>query len=310
LSYIAVDIGATNIRVAIGNKDGLKKKVVEPTQIETGPKGIPEQIIRLIESIKIEKPHSIGIGSIGPIDQERGIIKNTPNYPFSNIPILEPLKEKYDIPIIIVNDCAAAVTGEHVFGEGKGLHNLVYVTLSTGIGGGVIVDNHLLLGKDGNAAEVGHFTIDPFSEMICGCGCIGHWEAFSSGMNIPKYAKSLLMGFDIDGSEFLNAIQNKHERLTSLDVFSAAKRGDKYANYVLERTGIINAIGFSNIVNAYDPELITIGGSIALNNPKMTLDPIHENIQKYTINRIPEIEITKLGQDIVLLGGLALGMKC
>jgi glucokinase len=282
---------------------------MEPTEINNGPKGVSKQIIRLIESIKDTRPISVGIGSIGPIDLKKGMITNTPNYPFKNIPISEPLNEKYNIPVTIVNDCAAAVIGEQTFGDGKGLHNLAYVTISTGLGGGVVVDNHLLIGKDGNAAEIGHLTIDAHSEIVCGCGCRGHWEAFSSGMNIPMFAKALLNDYDLEVSELYKLIKSNPKNLAAEDVFRVAKIDDKYAQFVVEKIGKINAIGFANIVNAYDPELITIGGSIALKNPELTLYPILENIQKHTINRIPEIKITQLGQDVVLLGALALGMK-
>jgi glucokinase len=95
-----------------------------------------------------------------------------------------------------LNDCAAAVLGERHFGAGKGLENLAYVTLSTGLGGGAIVDGHLLIGKDGNAVEVGHITIDPGSSLICGCGSPGHWEAYSSGSNIPNFVKHSLRDDD------------------------------------------------------------------------------------------------------------------
>ena len=135
---------------------------------------------------------SIGVGSIGPIDLRRGMITNTPNYPFKEIPVVEPLREWFGVPVRIANDCTAGVLGEHFYGAGKGVYNLFYVTFSTGLGGGAMVDGHLLMGKDGNAVEVGHLTIDPDSEIVCGCGCPGHWEAYCGGMNIPRFARRLL----------------------------------------------------------------------------------------------------------------------
>jgi glucokinase len=309
LSYIAIDIGATNIRVAVGNYQGLKKKVIEPTETREGPSGISQQIIKLIESITREPPSKIGVGSIGPIDLTSGTITNTPNYPFNNIPITEPLIEKYKVPTTIVNDCAAAVLGEQVFGAGNGHKNIVYVTISTGLGGGAIVDDHLLLGKDGNAVEVGHFTIDPFSEIICGCGCKGHWEAFSSGKNIPKYAKTLLDETEWRDGKLHQLTSGDLENLDAKNIFTAAKNRDIHAIKIIEEIGKKNAIGFSNIVNAYDPEIITVGGSIALNNPNLILEPILENINMHTINRIPEIMITPLGHDAVIIGALAIALQ-
>ena len=309
LSYIAIDIGATNIRVATGDHNGLKRKIMRPTEVRHGPDGVSEQIIKLIDSLIEEEPNAIGIGSIGPIDLEKGMITNTPNYPFQNIAIEEPLVDKYKVPVTIVNDCAAAVVGEQTFGEGQGMENLVYVTISTGLGAGAIVDDNLLLGKDGNAVEAGHFTLFPDSEIMCGCGCRGHWEGFSSGKNIPNYVKSYLAKRDWVGSALHNGAGGKIEKVTAKMLYTAASEGDMYSLDIVNEIGEINAIGFANIVNAYDPELITVGGSIALNNPRLVLDPINENIGKYTINRIPEIKITALGHDAVIIGALALAMQ-
>ncbi len=309
LSYIAIDIGATNIRVATGDHNGLIEKVTEPTETREGPMGVSRQIIRLIESIKEDDPTNIGIGSIGPINLEQGIITNTPNYSFQNIPIKEPLIEEYKVPVTMVNDCAAAVTGEQYFGDGNGLRNLVYVTISTGIGGGAIVDDVLLLGKEGNAVEIGHFTIAPESEIMCGCGCRGHWEAFCSGSNIPNYARHLLSGVDWSGGVLHMLAGREKDGLDAKVIFEAARKGDRYAKMIVDEIGYKNAIGFANIVNAYDPELITVGGSIALNNPDQILNPILANIEKHSINTVPEIKITPLGQDAVIIGALALAVN-
>lgn len=309
MSYIAIDIGATNIRVATGDYQGIHKKIAEPTETKKGPKGVSRQISRLIESILDEDPSGIGIGSIGPIDYKNGVITNTPNYPIQNITIREPLIQRYKVPVTIVNDCAAAVLGEQVFGDGRGLENLVYVTMSTGLGGGAIIDDNLLLGKDGNAVEVGHFTIEPDSEILCGCGCRGHWEAFCGGKNIPTYAEYLLRTVEWEDSLLYRMSGGKKEGLQAKTIFKAALEGDEHALMIVNEIGKKNAVGFANIVNAYDPELITIGGSIALNNEELLLHPIFENIAMHTINRIPEIKITSLGHDSVLIGALAIAMQ-
>ncbi len=308
LTYIAVDIGATNIRVATGDSDGLQEKTTEPTDIGNGANGVSEQIIRLIEDIRDEKPESIGIGSIGPIDLETGEITNTPNYPFNYIPIAQPLEEHFGVKASLVNDCAAAVLGEQRFGAGKGYSNIVYVTISTGLGGGAIVDNHLLMGKDGNAPEIGHVTINSDSDIKCGCGSYGHWEAYSSGRNIPRNAMKLMKS-SWRKSLIADLIGGDLDLLTSKTIYDAAKQGDEVALGVVAEIGRINAIGFANITNLFDPELITVGGSIALNNPRLVLDPIHENIDKHLINRKPEIMVTPLGEDAVLIGALALAMR-
>lgn len=307
MSFIAVDIGATKIRVASGSREGMDRKIVEATDRLNGPGGVSTQMIRMIRELT-DAPGSIGVGSIGPIDLRRGMITNTPNYPFKEIPVVEPLREWFGVPVRIANDCTAGVLGEHFYGAGKGVNNLFYVTFSTGLGGGAIVDGHLLMGKDGNAVEVGHLTIHPDSEMICGCGAPGHWEAYCSGMNIPRFARTLLRRGEWRNSLLGALCGGDAEAVTTEMIFDAAKRGDEAALWIVDELGKINAVGVADIVNAYDPELITIGGSVALNNTDLILKPIRRYVAKRVINRLPEIMITPLGGDIVLYGALALAV--
>jgi len=308
LSLVAVDIGATNIRVAVGDERSLKAKRSEATDRLNGPEGVPRQIARMIRSLGAE-PKAVGIGSIGPLDVKRGAIGATPNFAFKHIPIVAPLEEELGVPVMIVNDCSAAVVGEHLYGAGRGLDNLFYVTMSTGLGGGAIVDGHALNGKDGNAPEIGHLTVDPDSELVCGCGCSGHWEAHCSGANIPKFARVLLRNRDLEGGQLLKMVGGDLGKLTSEMVFDAARKRDRDALYVVGEIGKVNAVGFADIVNAFDPELITIGGSVALNNPELILEPIKNGVDQHLINRKPDIKLTPLGADVVLYGGLAVAGK-
>lgn len=300
--YAAVDLGATNVRVSYGNAEGLREKITERTDRESGPEGVADQILQMLELLDV-RFHAIGVGSIGPIFLETGTVINTPNLPFDRVPVVEPLREAYKVPVGMLNDCSAAVLGEQVFGAGKGLKNLAYVTLSTGLGGGAIVDGNLLVGKDGNAVEVGHLTIDPNSPLICGCGCRGHWEAYCSGSHIPDYARLLIE--ELEDSHSVS----KLEKITTEGLYKAAGEGDPAAQEIVRRIGEVNAIGIADMVNVFDPELVTIGGSIALNNPELTLAPIVENIDNHLINRRPEIMITPLGADAVLHGALVLAIR-
>ena len=304
----AVDLGATKIRVAYGDETGIKQKLTEATN-KSSADGIAEQIIRMLRDLGVKGPTAIGVGSIGPLDLDTGCVEGTPNLPFKTIPVVKPLYEAFHAPVRLMNDCSAAVLGEESYGAGRGLRNIVYVTLSTGLGGGAMVDGHLLVGKDGNAVEIGHLTIDPDSELVCGCGCRGHWEAYCSGRNIPNYARLLMREKEGAGSPLLDAAGGDPEGITAEALFAAATEGDPLALWIVRRIGEINAIGFADIVNAYDPELITVGGSVALRNPDLVLEPIKENIDRHLINRRPEIRITPLGEDAVLYGALALAMR-
>ena len=213
------------------------------------------------------------------------------------------------VPVYLANDCVAGVVGEKEFGNGKKIANLVYVTISTGIGCGIFVDNHLLIGKDGNAHEAGHLVIPGDASLVCGCGRRNHWEAHCSGANTSQFIQSILKHKspqDLQGSLLHKITKGYFSKLSSKDLFELAKKKDKLALAIMKEMGKFNAIGFGNINNVYDPQLITIGGAIALSNAELILRPIVSNIKKYTVNRIPTIKITELGEDIVLYGALVL----
>jgi len=312
---IGIDIGATNLRVAISDENGnISIKIAENT-IRTGVgEDVTKQIIRMCENalnklnIDLKDIAGIGIGSIGPLDLKNGVIVNPANLPFNQIPLVKPLSQHFRKTVFLLNDCTTAVVGEKHFGTGKDVKNLVYITLSTGIGGGAYVDNHLLIGKDGNAVEIGHIVIDFEERLTCGCGKRGHWEAYCSGTGIPKLVKMLYREKRIDLvlSSIWDEIKGDLDKITSKMIYDHAKKGDEIALEITDFIGKLNAIGIASVINVYDPEIITLGGSIALKNPKLVLDPINKYIDKYIINRKPKIILTPLGEDVVLYGAIAL----
>lgn len=310
---VGIDLGATNVRVALGSLDqGIIRSASERTTQEPSTEKLIKQLIHLVGSVageKLREIRAIGIGSIGPLDVGKGIILNPPNAPFRNVPVVETLSEKFKVPTYLLNDCTAAALGEKVFGAGRNLDNLFYVTLSSGIGGGAIVDGNVLLGKDGNAVEIGHIVIDLDGRLECGCGARGHWEAYCSGATIPSFTRYWIR---VDKREFEKSRIVElalRAELTTEHLFNAAKTGDEIALKVTEEIGKLNAIGFANITNLFDPELITVGGAIALNNEPLVLEPIKRNLRKYVVNRPPEIRITPLRERAVLYGALALAIN-
>ncbi len=315
VSYaVGVDIGGTNVRVAVGYGNGkILSRSDERSDKSSGPLGIGKQIARMIRvMVPRKKIRCIGIGSAGPLDLADGSIVHSPHLGFDRIPLVKPLKKELNVPVRLVNDCVAAVIAEKEYGHGRKCANLVYVTISSGIGAGVIVDNHLLMGKDGNAHEVGHMTIDREGKLLCGCGKRGHWEAYCGGNNASNFARYWIESRSSPGIEsrlLLKISDNDLGKLSSRDIFDSASKGDKLALEIVEEIGRLNAIGFANITNVYDPELITVGGAIPLANPNMILTPIRRLINQHNLNRIPRIELTKLGEDSVLHGALALSKK-
>jgi len=310
--FVGVDLGGTNIRVAVGDRRrGVLGKASETTEKRRGPKGVTDQIVRMISSLRYsdfssERIRGICIGSAGPLDLRRGGVAHPVNLPWEYIPLVEPLREAFHVPVCLLNDCVAAVVGERTFGASKGLDNIVYVTISTGISGGAYVDGHLLIGKDGNAHEIGHMTVDLEGRLQCGCGSRGHWEAYCSGLNIPKYVRLLLEdeGEAAEGSLLMRMTENNAENITAKIVYEAARTGDEFSKRLVERIGELNAIGFANIVNIYDPEVIVVGGAVTLSNQDLVLEPIRRLIGKYVVNRLPEIRMTVL-DDTVLYGAIA-----
>ncbi len=293
---VGVDIGGTNLRVCLGDERGkIKTKLSEKLDVEN-KNSVVEQITRLIKSLGGDFS-AIGIGSIGLLDLRKGELSKPVHIPFKNIPIVKLLKKEFGVPVYLVNDCDAGVIGEKFFGLGKNEENLAYLTISTGIGCGVILNGRLLLGKDGNATEVGHITVDLGKKLKCGCGGYGHWEAYCSGRNIPNFVRVVA-----ENDSRFNSIATEQ-------FFDKAKSKDKVAMEIVDKLGEINAIGISNINAAYDVSLVTVGGSVPLKNRDLILNPILKYLPKYSINRIPKVELTPLGEDIILYGTLALALN-
>jgi len=308
---VGVDLGGTWVRVALSDEKGnIIGKVREHVDV-SGENAVALQIVKLTRmlckshGVEERKLKGVGIASAGPLSLKGGALVKPTNLPFKYVPLTKPVSEELKVPVYLLNDCTAAVLGEKVFGAGKNVDNLVYVTISTGIGGGAIVDGHLLIGKDGNAHEIGHFTIDLEGRLVCGCGKKGHWEAYCSGRNIPNYVKMRCK--EINESIIKESLLYKKlkENLSSKDLYDNARMGDKLSQQLIEEIGKLNAIGFANVINAYDPELITVGGSVTLNNKKLVLTPIRRHVKEYSINRLPKIVATQLGEDIGLYGAIA-----
>lgn len=310
---VAVDLGASRVRAAVfdvGNERFIHR-VWEETRVGLGAEAISGQLVELVEKLLgeagFEGVEGIGVGAPGPLDLRRGGIARAPNIPHGFIPVRAPLEERFGVPVELMNDANAAALGELLFGAGKRkrVENLVYLTFSTGIGGGIIESGRVLMGKDGNAGEVGCITIDYRGKLRCGCGGRGHWQAYASGAAIPRYLKLLEDEEEVDFEGSLLKRYGDLGQVSAKLLFEAAGKGDRAALEVVERLAEINAAGIGNVINAYDPELITIGGPIFLRNPSLTLEKTRPLIAEYAVNIVPEIILTPLGEDAGLYGAAA-----
>ncbi len=316
---VGVDIGGTWIRVGIC-RDDLKEEKIKRKVARTGKenpysisKTVCETLNELLTESYIKKEQIIGIGlaSAGPIDMEKGEIFNNANLGFKIIPLKKPIEKKFPgIPICFINDCNAAVLGVHYFeAEEYEKDNLVYTTISTGIGGGVICNGYLLLGKEGNAVEVGHGLVAPKCKKQCNCGAYGCWEVFSSGTGVKNRALETISEGKLNADILLKIVNNDITKITAKEIFQAARRGDKLSKKVVDDCVFYSAVGFGLINNFYDCSTIYVGGAM-MKDHEQILPPIIKQFKKdpiiFTVNNPPEIKLTKLGDDVGLRGALVL----
>jgi len=309
--YVGVDLGATNVRAVVADDGGT---VIGRSDRGTprGPTGITvtEAVLRVAREacaeggVDPEQVNAAGIGAIGPLDLAEGTVENPANLPdtIDRIPLTGPLSMLFDTDrVYLHNDTNAGVIGERFYSD-RNPDDMVYLTISSGIGAGVCVDGNVLSGWDGNAGEVGHMTVDPQGILTCGCGHDGHWEAYCSGNNIPRYAEFLSEEDDVE-----TALPIDDPDFSAVDVFEHDGT-DEFATHVVEQLAHWNAMGVANIVHAYAPLIVYVGGAVALNNPERTLDPIRERMDEMVMSNVPEIQLTTLGDDVVVKGALASAM--
>ncbi|MEB2793491.1 MAG: ROK family protein [Caldisphaeraceae archaeon] len=307
LKIIAIDIGATNLRVALFNNTKKVDEVKERTPKDS-PESLSAKIIECIESLcKKGDFDRIGIGSIGPLNLEEGTIEMAPNLGLRNVPLRNPLVNKFKKRVYIANDAMAGVWAEKVLGKGKESNDIVYLTISTGIGVGVIVDGNLLVGRRGNAHEMGHAVLDYTSNDICGCGGIGHWETFAGGRNIKKVALEKATVWNEERTNAYDlAVKGK---LEPEKLYQLAREGDKFATYLVDQINRVHAAGIASIVAAYDPEKIFIGGSIYLYNEDLIRASLIKYARLYSGFGVPVIEKASFGDDQVLYGAASIAIN-
>ena len=306
--FVGVDLGATNVRAAVADGDGtIVASDKRPTP--RGPTGIQvtEAVLDAIRAacesagVAPDDVAAAGIGSIGPLDLADGVVNGPANLPDSvgTVPLVGPVSKLVDTDdVYLHNDTVAGVIGERYHAD-RNPDDMAYVTISSGIGAGVAVDGEVLEGWDGNAGELGHMVVDPQGRRTCGCGRDGHWEAYCSGENIPEYAQMLAADGDVD-----TALPLEDAEFSAKHVFEHAD-DDEFAAYVVDQVGFWNAVGITNLVQAYAPLVVYVGGAVALNNPEKVLDPVREHLETAVFNNVPELRLTSLGDDVVLRGAIA-----
>ena len=300
---VAVDIGGTHIRVAVYEPDSLKPVAHHRTRSLAKQPGVYDRLEKAIESVWPQgNVKAIGIASPGPLDPYTGTILDTPNIPeWDNFPLTAKLSQHFNVPAFLDNDANMAGLAEWQFGAGKGHQNVVYLTISTGIGGGVISSGCLIQGFRGMGAELGHMIIDP-DGPLCGCGQRGHIEAFSSGPSIARYVEEQLAAGQTSSLQSQPAI-------SAASIAAAARAGDPLAVSAFERAGHYLGIAVANYLAIFDPSILIFGGGVSQVGDYL-FKPFEESLRRHTFHPhyLDNLVITKaaLGDDAGLLGALAL----
>ena len=304
---VGVDLGGTKIYTALVDLEGniIKEKAVETLAFE-GENAVMGRIIDAINYViyGTEKNliKSIGIGSPGPLDVKNGVIIENSNLPFKNFEIVKTIRETYDLPTYLDNDANVATLGEFMFGAGKGTENMVFITASTGIGGGAVINGKLFRGTTGNALEIGH-TIVANEGPRCGCGNIGCAEALGSGTAIGKRAKEAV------ATNVETSLKN-YENVTSKEVFKEAANGDRVAKNILETSLNYLGIAVANTITNFDPEKVVIGGGV-INGGSIVLDTIRRVVGERALKTFADsctVEKAVLGGKAGVLGAAALAI--
>lgn len=301
-SFITLDIGGTNSRCALYPENGIsplnQKKIV--TYVE-GQAAI-NRLIAVIEEIWPKNNSVLGICAAAPgsIDINEGKIILAPNIPdWKNLELRKILSERFNVPVFVNNDARMAAIGEWKHGAGIGHENLLYFTISTGLGNGTIINGRLLEGSLGIATESGHVTLND-NGPICGCGKAGHLEAYSSGTGIENFVHSELR----KGTESIFL----HSSLPSArQIAEAARNGDKLSKSAFDRAGYYLGIGIANYLHIFNPSCVILGGGVSQSGDILMI-PFQKSLADHVLNPLYlknlEIKLAALGDDVGLVGAL------
>ena len=304
---IGVDLGGTNLRTAILSPDGdILERRKEATHAANGWSSV---VARLIDNIKRQRDIAaqkglevcaVGVGAPGVIQADKGIVVKSPNFPdWNNLPLRDHLEKALDIPVYLENDANAAALGEQWRGAGQGIRSMILLTLGTGVGGGIILDNKVWHGADGMAGEIGHMTLIPQGRP-CTCGNTGCLEMYASARGIVQ---SYL--------EALGKSADSLKQITSEQVYEAARTGNKIAVQVMNDMGRMLGIGIAGLINIFNMERVVIGGGVKDAWP-LFIDATREEVMRRAFEipaRRAEILPSLLGDDAGMVGAAAVALE-
>lgn len=308
---LVVDLGGTQIRAARCLPDGrMEERVTIPTLAHEGPDAVLNRIRQAIRSVWPQRREvaALALSAPGPVDARTGVVRFTPNIPgWKDVP-LRDLMADFGVPTFVANDANLAALGEYRFGAGRGVRDLIYLTISTGIGGGIIIDGKLFEGGQGLGGEVGHMVIEPDGPP-CGCGGYGCLEAVASGPAIAREARTAI---ERGASSLLSHMVARPQEITAREVVEAARQGDTTSLHILERAGRYIGLALVSLMYLFNPALFILGGSVAIGAGDLLMTPIQRTVQERSQRVYWEntpIVYAALEDDVGLLGALALALE-
>ena len=264
---LGLDIGGTKLAAGVVGPAGrVLSFVVEPTHPEEGAERGLDRLFalgrRAVAESGADRIRAVGIGAGGPLDAARGVLSAPPHLPgWRDVALVARAEEAFGVPVSLENDGTAAAAAEHRYGAGVGASHMIYLTISTGVGGGVVIEGRLFRGAGGNGGELGHLTVDYDGRPCRGCGRRGCLEAYVSGTSIAERAGEAGMG-----------------DVTAADVVAGARAGDALAGEVWADTIEALACGITSIVNLFEPEVVVLGGGVVSGSGEQLLGPVRERV--------------------------------
>lgn len=312
---VGVDLGGTKVAAALARPDGsIVGRALLPTEASKGAEHVLERVLKCVEmvvrdaNLALGDIAGIGIGSPGPVDIERGIVVQAPSLSWKDMHIVSILEGRFGVPCFVDNDANLGALAEYHFGAGRGSSSVVYVTVSTGIGAGIILDGRLHRGAQGRAGELGHMIMIE-DGPLCSCGSRGCLEAVASGTAIARQARERAAK---EGDGILLELAGGDSRsITAQVVAEADRRGDPIARWAIDSAVRYLGLGLATLVNVLNPDLIIVGGGVSMLGDRL-FTPLREAIRFYAMGDLGSclrLSPAELGNDSCLLGAVSLVLE-
>lgn len=306
-----IDIGGTKIALALETVRGER---IATRRLPTQADGYAtvNQILQAIEAMLEENQAgllAVGIGCPSPIDIEKGLVMSPSNLrDWNDFPVVKLFRERFDVPVAFDNDANTAALGEYFYGAGRGYENFVYVTVSTGIGGGIIINGEIFHGIGASAGELGHTIVQP-DGVRCNCGSTGCLETICAGVHIARRARERLTA---GAPSLMNALAANNGEVSAKTVVEAMRQNDELAVEIWDETCRFLAIGIGNAITMLAPEAVVVGGGIAAATGELLLAPLRRLLPTF-VSMVPADKINilpaELGSESGVCGSLVLARK-